>query len=302
MNGRAAMPYFDYNIFATVAEEESFIRAAEKLCLSPPAVSHAVAKMERECGLKLFYRDRKGAELTPDGKKLLPHVRAILQDEERLRQEISFARGLERGSICIGTFNSVCINWIPDIVNSFRKKFPNIAINISQGGYDDVLNWLQAGAADMSFVSQTIIDDDIEFTPLFRDRMMCVTHKKFQPRNLGYVTVDDMRDQIFVYQRDGYDAETNALLNHYALPVDSIFSVENDDAIVALVESGCGMSLMPELVLRKIVHGASVYPFEPPWFRTIGLAALKKRPLSAAAGEMHRHIQDFFKINSISNL
>jgi DNA-binding transcriptional LysR family regulator len=295
------MFYFDYHIFAAVAEEKSFIRAAEKLCLSPPAVSHAVAKMEKECGLNLFYRDRKGARLTPDGARLLPRVRAILHDKEKLEQEITSARGLEKSCVCIGTFNSVCVNWIPDIVNSFRERFPNIFINICQGGYNDVLEWLQTGVADMCFVSLTIINENIEFVPLFRDQIMCVTDKNFQPRDPGFVTIDDIRDQTFVCQGNGDDAETDALLNYYLLPINSFFSVDNDDAVISLVESGCGISLLPELVLRKIVHTASVYPFEPPRFRTIGLATLKKKPLSITASKMHRHIQDFFKMNNMSN-
>jgi len=118
------MSNFACRVFLAVVEQRSFVKAAQSMFLSPPAVSQAIAKLEHEYGLNLFVRDRNGAHLTSDGEKLLPSIRAVIDAEEHLSQQISQIKGLETGSVCIGTFNSVCVNWIPGIVKSFKKSTP----------------------------------------------------------------------------------------------------------------------------------------------------------------------------------
>jgi len=290
------MSNFACRVFLAVVEQRSFVKAAQSMFLSPPAVSQAIAKLEHEYGLNLFVRDRNGAHLTSDGEKLLPSIRAVIDAEEHLSQQISQIKGLETGSVCIGTFNSVCVNWIPGIVKSFKKIYPRIQINICEGGYTDIEEWLHTGYADMGFLSLTVIrPEKFTFYPLFRDRMMCITSRDFRPGNPNFVTIDDIRPEQVVYQRAGFDAEANAVLSTNNLPVNSSFEIESDDATVALVESGFGVCFLPELALKRSMHNASVYPVEPPLYRTIVLAIDKDRPLSAAAEKMRDHILDYLK-------
>lgn len=287
------MSTFVYRIFTTVAEQQSFVKAAEYLHLTPPAVSYSIAKLEKEYGLNLFERTRNGAKLTSDGYKLLPFVRNILGAEERLNQEISMTKNLDTGRVCIGTIYSVCVNWIPDIVASFSALYPGIDINICQGGYADSVEWLRTGFVDMSFVSEASEVDFIDTIPLFRDRIMCVTPKTFRPINRTYVSIDDLQEQSFVYQRFGYDSETNDFLQKHEIKVHNKHLVESDPALIALAECGLGICLVAELVLKKIIHNAAIYPLHPVTYRTIELATMKNKPLSIAATRMKNHIIDY---------
>ena len=297
------MSLFIHQIFLAIAEYESFTQAAAALHLTPPAVSHAVSRMERLYGLRLFVRDRNGAQLTEEGKKLLPHMRAILNAEERLNQEISRARGLDAGIVRIGTFNSACSNWIPDIVMTFREKHPNIEMFIYQGGYGDILGWLRSGFTDMGFLSLTVEDvHDLDITPICRDQMICVAHKDFVPQIPGCITKQDIERQSLVALREGYDDEANAILQRWGIHIRSGFSVENDDSIIALVESGFGLSILPELVLARISHNAAVYPLHPPQHRIIGLATVKRRPMSVAAEKMRGHILELLQDKELSGV
>lgn len=286
------MATFPYRIFVTVVEQESFARAAEQLYLTPPAVSHAVAKMEKEFGMTLFDRTHTGAKLTRDGRALLPYIRNILNAEERLNQEISMTKGVNAGTITIGTFNSVCVSWIPGIVSSFRVDHPGVDINIFQGGYSDVVEWLQGGACDLCFVTTTT-KDEFEMVPLIQDRMMCVVPVDFQTRHEDYITPDELMEQTFIYQREGYDADTRTYLSDNGITGKSKHAIESDHSILAMVESGLGIGLLPELIVRNIAHGATTYPMEPAAYRIICIAWLKNRPLSIAAEKMKQHIMDY---------
>jgi DNA-binding transcriptional LysR family regulator len=113
--GGLSMSLFSYRIFDAVAKQQSFLRAAETMHLTPSAVSHSIASLEGKLGFPLFISSRTGVKLTSEGEKLLIHVRSILRFEEQLQQEAAQINELEKGTIVIGTFSSVCTNWISDI-------------------------------------------------------------------------------------------------------------------------------------------------------------------------------------------
>ncbi len=283
-----------YRMFAAVAEHRSFVAAAEELYLTPSAISHSIAKLEEALGLTLFLRTRAGTVLTTDGEMLLPSVLDVLKAEELLNQNVANIKGLEYGKVGIGTFDSVCVNFMPDIVRSFRASHTGIEIGVYQGGYDDILNWLYAGYADLGFISRTVLRDDLDTTPLFEDSMVCLTAREFRPANGTSITAKDVRNQKIIYQSNGYEAETEAILRRFGKGEPSRFSVASDQSNIALVEAGLGICFMPRLVLARITYNAAVYPVSPPSKRSVVLATVKNRPLSSAAAKMRDHITRFF--------
>ena len=110
------MAQFSYQIFATVVETGSFAKAAAKLNVTPSAVSHAVSQLEREFGFPIFYRARAGVTLTADGAQLLPYIEEILSLELNLSQRVEQIRGVNAGQIRIGAFSSICVSWLPKII------------------------------------------------------------------------------------------------------------------------------------------------------------------------------------------
>lgn len=283
-----------YKVFISVVEEKSFVKAANIMHMTPSGVSHCINKLEEQYQFKLFARERTGAQLTADGKRLLPYIRDILRAEDRFQQEVDGTKGLEFGSVCLGTFNSVCIKFIPEIISSLHQVHPKIEINVCQGGYGDTVEWLKTGLADVSFVSMSTTGDS-KAEPLFEDRIMCVTPKSFKPQNGSYVEIQELSAINLVYQRNGCDADSNALLSQHGISTSSRFSVESDQALIALVASGLGVSLMPELLLNPAPDDVSIYPLAPVFHRTIGLAVAAERPLSLAAQSVYKHIVELYK-------
>ena len=286
------MSLFSYQIFDAVVKQQSFLRAAEQMNLTPSAVSHSISSLENKFGFPLFIRNRNGVKLTSEGQALLIHVRSILSSEEQLLQEAAQIIGLEKGTVSIGTFSSVCINWIPDIVKSFRKLYPNIDINIMQGDYEDVLFWTKTGAVDIGFATLPV-KEDLAATPLHKDRLLCITPRDFRPSHPEYVTIDDIKDESFILQREGYSTDTMAFIKKYDLSVRSQFFIDDDQSIIAIVQSGLGISIVPELILNKSSCDVNIYPIEPNEFRTIGLVTPKKQSMSPATSKMYDHIREY---------
>ena len=96
------MTLFTYEIFEAVVQEKSFQKAANRLNMTPSAVSHAIATMEKEVGFSLFVRGKQETVLTTHGEVLLPYVRSVLNSEESLKEAIAEVRGLEKGTVKLG--------------------------------------------------------------------------------------------------------------------------------------------------------------------------------------------------------
>lgn len=283
------MSLASYQIFKTVVEQNSFQRAAEILHLTPSAISHSISSLEKELGFQLFIRNKTGVQLTGYGETLLPHIQAVLNSEEHLKQEISLLNGLEKGTVKLGTFNSVCTNWIPSIVSSFKKLYPNISIELYQGDYNDVSAWIRNGVVDIGFLSASSAEQ-LNITPIYKDPLVCVVPKNFYPENKGYITIDDIRGQRFVYQREGSDADINNFFHKYDLNALSACYVVDDQSTIAMVESGFGICIMPELVMRKQNSNVDVYPIEPHEYRIIGISTLNQMFMAPAVKKMFDHI------------
>ena len=101
------MTLLTYQVFKTIAEAGSFQKAADRLGLTPSAISHTISSMENELGFSVLTRSKSGVSLTNYGEKLLPYVNGVLNSDESLQQMIADLNGLKQGKVKIGVFSSV---------------------------------------------------------------------------------------------------------------------------------------------------------------------------------------------------
>ncbi len=284
------MTLLTYQVFKTVADQGSFRKAADLLGLTPSAVSHAISSMESELGFSVLNRSKNGATLTNYGEHLLPYVNAVLNSDESLQQAIAEFNGLKRGKVKIGCFSSVCTNWMPDIMHSFQEKYPDIQIEVFEGTYDDVVYWIKNGVADLGFLSVSSAED-IPIEPLYRDPLLCIVPKGCRGEEAAsYMDIDEMRNYQFVTQRESTDADIQKFLRENSLAVRSHYHVVDDLSTVAMVASGFGICLMPEMVMKDIPYEVDSYPIRPDAYRIIGIATLHPDFMAPAVRTMYNHI------------
>ena len=265
------MTLLEYRIFHTVIEQGSFARAAQVLHLTPSAISHAVSSMEEACGFALFVRGKGGVSLTRSGEALYPVIRQVLNADEALSQTVDELKGVQRGTVKIGAFNSVCMTWLPQIVTTYKGQYPGVEIEIYQGTYADVINWIRTGVVDLGFLS-TKCTRELQVHPLYRDRLMCVVPKGLHTHTPGIITVEEMRPHTFVVQDDSTDADIQAFLARYRLNVRASCRVVDDLSTIAMVESGFGICILPSLILERAHGNVDAYPIEPMEYREFGIA------------------------------
>jgi DNA-binding transcriptional LysR family regulator len=288
------MTLLSYQVFMAVVEQESFQKAAQVLQLTPSAISHAVAAMEAELGSPLFIRSKQGVYLTNYGKELFPYIKNVLNSEEYLQQAIAQFNGVQKGVVRIGIFNSACVEWMPSLLKDFEREYPNVQLDIYQGTYDDVYRWLKDGVVDLGFLSSLCVGD-LSYRPIYQDRIVCVVPKGFKPKQEGYVTVEELRRQHFVTQREGCDADVNNFMSKYRLSGGGGSYIVDDMSAMALVMGGYGVCLVPELVVRNMPFPVDVYPLDVEEKRTIVLASARLDVLAPAVERMRDYIIGRFR-------
>lgn len=289
------MTLLTYQVFKTVADHGSFRKAADILGLTPSAISHAISSMENELGFSVLNRSKSGVTLTNYGENLLPYVNAVLNSDESLWQAIAEFNGLKKGKVKVGCFSSICTSWLPDIMNSFKKKYPDIMIEVFQGTYDDVSYWLKNGVVDIGFLSVSSAGD-IPIEPLYKDKLVCVVPKGLFDKNTDEVMhISELRNHQFVTQRESTDADIQNFLKENSLNVQSNYHVVDDLSTIALVANGFGICLMPELVMRDIPYEVDCYQIEPDAYRIVGIATMNSDFMAPAVRTMHNHIIKNYK-------
>lgn len=281
-----------YRILYTVTEQGSFAKAATVLNLTPSAVSHSIASMEKELGFQLFNRNKGGVTLTSYGEEIYPYVLEMLNCEERFTQVVDKLNGLEKGTVRLGAFNSVCIHWLPPMLQEFRRRYPGIEVEVYEGTYDDVIYWLNAGVVEIGFLS-TSCNTEFPIKPIYEDRLVCIVPKGFKTKEPGKITIREMQKQSFVVQRESCDADIKKFINDKELDIHRSCHVIDDQATAAMVASGFGISILPELTSRNLSDGIDVLEIDDTSMRTIGVAIPNKKGLTPAAEKLQDLILEY---------
>lgn len=287
------MTLFSYKVFATIVEHMSFRKTAEVLNLTPSAVSHCVGSMEEELGFPLFIRQRNKISLTSDANILLPYVRQVLQSDDILNSVVEEIKGLQRGTVRVGCFNTVCIRWMPQIIRSFHEAYPGLQIELYQGSYDDITKWLENGDIDLGFLSRSSAGN-IRIEPLYQDELMAVVPKGFSALQKDYITVAELNDMPYVQPMENGDADSLKLLEENNIKAPSACHVNDDFSALKMIEAGCGVCILPKLLVDAYDVNVDVYPIRPNAYRVIGVAFYEPSRNIPAVQKLYRLIIRLF--------
>lgn len=281
------MSLFKYQVLHTVVELGSLTKAAETLNLTQSGVSHALSSLESEFGFSLLKRDRSGVHLTSNGERVLKYVREILQGRERLYQEVAAINGFETGTVAIGTFTSISVQWLPGIIEHFQRRHPAINIRLFEGIYDDIGRWIADGTIDFGFMSSRTAKA-FDFVPLKKDRILCVLPDDHPLCAATTIFFEQIKDEDFIIPKWGNADDLRRILYQNIAAPKIKYETAEGPAIIAMVQAGLGIGLLPEMVLLRNHQNIRGVKLEKSYHRTVGIAAQSLKNLSPAA----RHFVD----------
>lgn len=278
------MTFTQLEIFALIAELKSFTATAEKLGISQSAVSHALKSLEQQWGINLISRSQSDIELTTTGQQLLTHVKELLSISDTLEKEVAAIHGLNEGTLRIGSFGaSSSIYLLPEILESFRQRYPKIEIYIDEG--EEVAQWLLERRIEVGFLIMP--DERFDTFPLIEDRFVALIPNSYSLAQQLYIDPAQLENCPFIMTMAGSRHQVELILKNFNVKPDIKFYVSQILSIVSMVHNQLGISIVSDMVLTKEL--LSLYPhvvkrpFKPNLKRSIGLAVKNKKHMSPAA-------------------
>ena len=279
-----------YMAFVKTVEYGSFTKASEILNYSQSGISRMINDLETEWKVTLLERSKTGVKLTSDGLKLLPHAKAVVGEYEKLQMEVDALNGLQSGIIRIGTFSSVATHWLPNIIKEFQKDYPNIDYELLLGDYTEIEEWIHTGRVDLGFLRlPTLPEFETHF--LEKDELMAIIPEGHRYANSVAFPIEALCDEPFMLLEKGAKAEISAIFERHNLTPKVHFTTWDDYAVMSMVESGLGISILPKLILKRIPYRIVAKPLSVPAYRDIGIALKSSKTASLAVKRFMEYLQ-----------
>ncbi len=270
-----------YMAFIKTVEYGSFTKAAEILNYSQSGISRMINDLETEWNISLLERSRAGVSLTSDGTRLLAHAKSLCDEFQKLQMEVDDLHGVQSGLIRIGTVSSVAIHWLPNIISSFQKDYPGVDYELLLGDYTEIETWIAEGRVDCGF-TRIPARGDLEAIPISRDRLLAILPEGHPLTEYEKVPIGELCREPFMLLEKGARAEVSEIFQRNHLTPRVHFTTWDDYAIMAMVESGLGVSILPELILKRIPYRIVAKELNVPAYREIVFALRDRKTASLA--------------------
>ena len=279
-----------YLSFVKTVEYGSFTKAAEILNYTQSGVSRMIADLEKEWGVTLLERSKYGVKPTSDGMKLLPYAQNLCADFDKLKMQVDELNGLQLGLIRIGPFSSVATHWLPNIIKEFQKDYPNIDYELLLGDYTEIEEWIYTGRVDCGFL-RLPTHPDFETISLEKDKLMAIIPEDHPLKDSEKFPVTALCDEPFMLLEKGAKAEISEIFERNNLTPNVKFTTWDDYAVMSMVESGLGIAILPELILKRVPYKIIAKELDVPAHRNIGLALRDKKTASLAVKRFIDYLQ-----------
>lgn len=284
--------------FLAVAQAAGFSRAARELGQSQSALSQAVSGLEEQLGQPLFVRDRRAIHLTEAGRILREHAARALLELTRASDALSALRDVTRGSLQLGTSDTLASHLLPPVFAAFRAQYPDVELTLDNRPSPRIAERVAEHRLDLGIISLPLseslsvegkrMSELLRIEPLReqRDVVICPPNHVFARRRA--LSFAALANEPLVLL-DGSTA-TRALIDQrfreLGIRPRVAMEMSSVEVIKRLVELGFGLSIIPALAARRELAQKSLRarPVPAPWpKRYVGLVTPRHGALSFAA-------------------
>lgn len=273
-----------YKIFNEAASTLSFSQAAKNLYISQSAVSQTINALEKELNTQLFIRKSKGVTLTKEGMLLHKNITDALSLITSVENELSQHHDLTSGELVIGAGDSICENYLVDLLKQFHQLYPTVKVNVINGTSLETIDYLKEGKIDIAFINLPYQEESLEVKECFP------IHDIFVSK--------DKDDHIYSYQeiaqKDLILLEKASNSRHY---IDKYFAREGillkpemelgaHQLLLEFAHASLGIACVIKEFSQNELRQNKVYEMKlkkPLPSRSIGYAYLKRKSLSVAS-------------------
>ena len=277
------MDFHELRLFKHLAGTLHFAKTSRACNISPSALSRTIIRLEEEVGSKLFFRDNRSVELTDSGKMFYNFAQEALDNWAQFRDSARSQEQVLQGELSIYCSVTASYSVLSELFAHFRQLYPKVHIKLQTGAAARAISMITDGIVDITVAARpdtltgnlrfkTITTTDLVFiAPI----VPCKTAEMVKNRNI------DWKRLPMVLSEQGLSRQrVDSWFREKGLKPDIYAEVSGHEAILAMVRLGCGVGVVPRLVLEKSgftseIAVMDITPHLQPY--TVGLCLAAKR-------------------------
>jgi LysR family transcriptional regulator, cyn operon transcriptional activator len=286
--------------FIAIADSATMMAAADKVFVTQSTLSHQLAQLETELGVKLFERIGRGLRLSDSGKEYLGYARGILRQVEEGKQALSDLRSVATGSLRIGVIHSFVTHVMPQVSAQFLKKHPHVQLKVHELTALDIEAQVEAGELDVGFAFSPpsgIATRQITGEHLFDDVLALAVPKKHILTRRKSVSFKQLKDVPLAMMSQRF-ATRRLLDGHFVkagVSPSIVIEIDSVDALQRLVELEVACAFLPVRTTQSNRLFSLIEVVDPKPMRGAGLVWRNSNYRSAAslafASELRSYVQ-----------
>jgi molybdate transport repressor ModE-like protein len=259
----------DLSLFRHVAEAGSITAGAERANLALAAASARIRNMEQALGAALLTRTRQGVALTQAGRTLLQHARVILEQSERLREDLGAYAGGLAGHVRVLSNTNALTQFLPEALSEFLADHPNVSVDIEERLSDEIVGLIAEGVGDIGIVAGTVNSGDLTTYPFRTDRFVAVVarnHPLAGRESIRFAEVLDY-DIVGLDRSSAISRFLASKASGLGRPLRLRVQLRSFDAVCRLVEKNVAVGIVPHTTARAALRSMAIEVIElsDPW-------------------------------------
>ncbi|WP_120513615.1 HTH-type transcriptional activator IlvY [Photobacterium salinisoli] len=241
-------------LFLHLCNSKNFSQTAQKMHISPSALSRLIQRLEQELSQPLFIRDNRSVELTTSGRKLLPVASRIVAEWQQLQQELTEQDQMLKGKLTLFCSVTASYSHLPNVLNQFRQHYPQVEIQLVTGDPAQAVNKVLHDEADFAITALPAnLPNKLTFIYLGNVSMSLISPLVTPPGLQALLSPDIQWDKLpFILPEYGTARENaDKWMKSQKIKPNIYAQVAGHEAIVSMVALGCGIGIAPDIVIEN---------------------------------------------------
>ena len=247
-------------VFAAVARNLSFTRAARELHLTQPAVSQQVKLLEEEVGMPLFEHIGRKVHLAPAGVELLRYTEQAMELLRQASESLSAMRGLKRGVLKLGAV-STAKYFAPSLLSAFKPAYPEVTIQFAVGNREEIIQQLAANEIDLVIMGRPPRELETVAEPFAKHPLVLIASPRHPLARKRHIKLSQLATESFLIREEGSGtrASMERVFRERDVPIQVSMEVSSNETIKQAVMADMGISFISshtvglELAAGKLV-------------------------------------------------
>lgn len=235
----------DWTMLLTLYEQQNITKTAEILYVSQPSLSYRIQQLEKEFGVKIMHRGRRGIEFTPEGEYLAKYAESMLLQLQQVKEFVQSMDNKISGTLKIGTASSLARYRLPFILNKFHSEYPDVEFKVTSNRSSELTNSVYKQDVHIGFIR-----GDYHWA---EEKHLIMTENIWivSKREISLSELPDLPRIIYKTDWSLENLIDNWWKETFSKPPTITMEVDNMETCKEMVLSGFGYAIIPAIVLKN---------------------------------------------------